>query len=54
MRRYFEVFRYIFQNDFENFLRYAININDYNRFAVKHFRYNIIKYIFKEEIKAFK
>ena len=54
MRRYFETFRYIFQDDFEGFLRYAIDNNNYNRFAMKHFKHNAIKYIFKKEIKAFK
>ena len=54
MRRHFEAFRHVFQNDFEGFLRYAIDNNDYNRFAIKHFRHNITEYIFKKEIKAFK
>ena len=53
MRRHFEVFRFVFQNDFESFLRYTIDVNNYDRFAIKHFRYNTIKYIFKDEIKTF-
>ena len=53
MRRHFEVFRSVFQNDFENFLRYAIDMSDYDRFAMKHFRHNEIKYIFEGEIKTF-
>ena len=53
MRRHFEAFRSVFQNDFEGFLRYAIDKNDYDRFAIKHFKHNIIKYIFENEIKAF-
>ena len=53
MRRHFEIFRSVFQNDFESFLRYAIDVNDCDRFAMKHFRYNATKYIFKGEIKTF-
>ena len=53
MRRYFETFQSVFQNDFKGFLLYAINVNDYDRFIMKHFKYNVIKYIFENEIKAF-
>ena len=53
MRRHFEAFRPVFQDDFEGFLRYAIDVNDCDRFAIKHFRYNTAEYIFKDEIKAF-
>ena len=53
MRRHFEAFRPVFQDDFEGFLRYAIDVNDCDRFAMKHFRHNIAEYIFKDEIKAF-
>ena len=54
MRRHFETFRSVFQNDFESFLRYAIDINNCDRFAIKHFKHNAVKYIFENEIKTFK
>ena len=53
MRRYFEVFRHVFQNNFEGFLRHAIEISGCDRFAVEHFRYSPAGYIFDGEIEAF-
>ena len=53
MRRHFETFRYVFQDDFEGFLRYAIDYNNYNRFAMKHFKHNAVEYIFEGKIKTF-
>ncbi len=53
MRRYFEAFRYVFQDDFEGFLRHAIDVSGCNRFAVEHFRYSTAGYIFEGEIEAF-
>ena len=54
MRRYFETFRHVFQNDFERYLKHAIDVNDYNKFTIKHFKHNIADYIFNDEIETFK
>ena len=54
MRRYFKIFRHVFQNDFEGFLKHVIDVNDYDKFAIKHFKHNIANYIFNNEIKTFK
>ena len=54
MRRYFKIFRHVFQNDFEEYLKHIIDVNDYNKFAIKHFKHSIADYIFNDEIKAFK
>ena len=53
MRRHFKTFRHVFQNDFEGFLRHAIDNNDYDRFAMKYFRHNAAEYKFEGEIEAF-
>lgn len=53
MRRHFEAFRHAFQNDFEGFLRHAIEVNGCDRFAVEHFRHSTAGYIFEGEIEAF-
>ena len=54
MRRYFKAFRYVFQDDFEGFLRHIIKNSRYDRFAVEHFRYSAAGYIFDGEIEVFK
>ena len=54
MRRHFETFRHVFQNDFEGFLKHAIDVSGYNRFAIEHFKQSTAGYIFDGEIKAFK
>ena len=36
MRRHFEAFRHVFQNDFKGFLRYAIENSSCDRFAIKY------------------
>lgn len=53
MRRYFETFRPIFQNDFEGFLRYAVEHSGCDRYAKEHFKHSNAGYIFDGEIKAF-
>lgn len=53
MRRHYESFRPIFQNDFEGFLRYAIEHNEYDRFAKEHFKHSEARYIFNGDIEAF-
>ena len=53
MRRHFEAFRPVFQDDFEGFLRHAIDVSGCDRFAVEHFRYSAAGYIFEGEIEAF-
>ena len=53
MRRHFEAFRHVFQNDFKGFLKHAIDISDYDRFAIKHFKHSTAGYIFDDEIEAF-
>ena len=53
MRRYFKAFRHVFQNDFEGFLKYTIDVSDYNRFTVKYFKYSTAGYIFDDKIKTF-
>ena len=53
MRRYFEDFRHVFQNDFERFLRYAVENSGCDRFAVEHFKHSSAGYIFDGEIEAF-
>ena len=54
MRRYFKVFRHIFQNDFKEFLKYVIDISDCDRFTIKYFKHSTTSYIFDDEIEAFK
>ena len=54
MRRHFKAFQHVFQNDFKEFLKYIININDYDRFTIKHFKYSTAGYIFDDKIEAFK
>ena len=41
MRRHFEAFRHVFQDNFEGFLRYVIDYSNYDR------------YIFDGEIEVF-
>ena len=53
MRRHFEAFRHVFQDDFEGFLRHAIDVSGCDRFAVEHFRHSTAGYIFEGEIEAF-
>ena len=53
MRRHFEAFRLVFQNDFEGFLRYAIENSGCDRFAMEHFKHSAAGYIFDGEIEAF-
>ena len=53
MRRFFEAFRHVFQDDFEGFLRYAVENSGCDRFAVAHFRHSPAGYIFNGEIEAF-
>ena len=53
MRRHFEAFRHVFQDDFEGFLRHAIENSGCDRFAVEHFRHSTAGYIFDGEIEAF-
>ena len=53
MRRHFEAFRHVFQDDFEGFLRHAIENSGCDRFAVEHFRHSAAGYIFDGEIEAF-
>ena len=53
MRRHFEAFRHVFQNDFEGFLRHAIDHSGCDRYAVEHFRHSPAGYIFDGEIEAF-
>ena len=54
MRRYFKTFRHVFQNNFKEFLKYIIDVSDYDRFAIKYFKYSTAGYIFDDEIEAFK
>lgn len=53
MRRHFEAFRHVFQNDFEGFLKHAIDVSGCDRFAVEHFKHSTAGYIFDGEIEAF-
>ena len=53
MRRQFEAFRHVYQNDFEGFLRYAVENSGCDRKAVEHFRHSDAGYIFEGEIEAF-
>ena len=53
MRRFFEAFRHVFQDDFEGFLRYAVENSGCDRFVVAHFRHSPAGYIFNGEIEAF-
>ena len=53
MRRHFETFRPVFANDFEGFLRYAIEHSGCDRYAVEHFRHSSAGYIFNGDIEAF-
>lgn len=53
MRRHFESFRPVFQNDFEGFLRYAVEHSGCDRFAKEHFRYSDAGYIFNGELEEF-
>ena len=53
MRRHFEAFRPVFQNDFEGFLRHAVEISGCDRYAVEHFKHSAAGYIFDGEIEAF-
>ena len=42
-----------FDDNFDDFLRYAMNQNQCNRFAKKHFKYNAQKnYIFENDIQT--
>ena len=40
-------------NDFQGFLRHAIEHSECNIYIVKHFRHSDAKYIFKGDIEAF-
>ena len=53
MRRHFEAFRHFFQNDFEGFLRYALEHGGCDDWAKEHFRHSDAGYIFEGEIEAF-
>ena len=53
MRRHFEAFRPVFQNDFEGFLRYAVINSGCDEYAREHFQYSPAGYIFDGEIEAF-
>ena len=53
MRRHFEAFKAMFQNDFEGFLWYALEHSGCDRFAMEHFRHSDAGYIFDGEIEEF-
>jgi transposase len=53
MRRHFEDFRHVFSNDFEGFLRHAIENSGCDRFAIEHFKHSTAGYIFDGEIEQF-
>ena len=53
MRRHFDTFRQIFHDDFERFLKHAIDVNNCDKFANEHFKHSPAGYIFEDEIKTF-
>lgn len=54
MRRHFKAFKDVFANNFEGFLRYAIEHSGCDSTAVEHFKYSAAGYMFNGEIEAFK
>ena len=53
MKRHFEAFRPVFQNDFEGFLRYAVLNSRCVDYAKKHLKRSPARYVFDGEIEAF-
>lgn len=53
MRRHFESFRMIFQNDFEGFLRYVIEYSGCDQHAREHFKHSDAGYLFDGKVVAF-
>lgn len=52
IKRHFHQLRYAFQNDCEDFLRYAIENSSYDCFATQHFRYCAGGYLLQGDSKA--
>lgn len=53
IKKHFHALWFRFERIFENFLRYVIERNKCDRFAIKHFKHNAQKeYIFENDIHA--
>ena len=53
IRKYYHEMWSLFDDNFDDFLRYAMSQNQCNRFAKKHFKYNVQKnYIFENDIQT--
>jgi len=52
MQQYLKRLRSIF-NSFKIFLVFIIKYNKYNKHAIRHFKYNVNKYIFKNNYEIY-
>ena len=53
MKRHFRQLRILFADDFEDFLTFAIEQNEYDKAAKKHFKFSVEDYMFDDDFETF-